>query len=74
MRPGPGSARCGRAARHPTHLLNLADGKKAYTKGPGFESLYGSTEFVNKFNVTNAVYKAPEKIDAYLDPSFYTAK
>ena len=57
-----------------THLLSLADGKKVYAKGAGFDSLYGSTEFVNKFNVANTVYKAPEKIDAYLDPSFYSAK
>ena len=57
-----------------TKLLNLADGKKVYTKGEGFKSLYGSTKFVNDFNVAQGVYKAPEKIDAYLDPSFTSGK
>ena len=57
-----------------THLLNLADGKKVYAKGAGFASLYGSTKFVNDFNVAQKIYKAPEKIETYLDPSFYAGK
>jgi len=57
-----------------THLLNLADGKKAYAKGEGFDSIYGSTNYVNAFNVANAVYKTPEKIDNYFDPTFYNTK
>lgn len=57
-----------------THLLSVADGKKVYAKGTGFGSLYGSTKFVNEFSVAQKVYKAPENIDAYLDPSLYGGK
>ena len=56
-----------------TKLLSLAAGKKIYVKGDDFASLYGSTKIVDAFNVANAVYKAPEKIDSYLDPSFTDA-
>ena len=54
-----------------THLLNVADGKKVYVKGTGFNTIQGSTAFVNKFNVANAVYKKPENVDAYLDYTIY---
>jgi NitT/TauT family transport system substrate-binding protein len=56
-----------------TKLLSLAEGSKVYVKGTGFTSLYGSTKFVDTFNVANAVYKTPEKIESYLDPSFTAA-
>ncbi|MFT3907720.1 MAG: ABC transporter substrate-binding protein [Steroidobacteraceae bacterium] len=56
-----------------THLLDLADGAKVYVKGEGFGSLYGSTKIVDDFNVANAVYKAPENLVSYLDPSFTAA-
>lgn len=57
-----------------THLLSVEDGKKAYVKGAGFDSIYGSTENVNKFNVSAKVYKKPEAVDSYFDPSFYQSK
>ena len=57
-----------------TKLLSLDAGKKIYVKGEGFKSLYGSTKIVDAFNVANQVYKAPENIDSYLDPSFTNAK
>jgi len=57
-----------------THLLSLADGKKVFAKGTGFGSLYGSTKFVNDFNVAQKVYPKAELIDSYLDPSFYSGK
>ncbi|MBV8500317.1 MAG: ABC transporter substrate-binding protein [Paucibacter sp.] len=53
-----------------TKLLSLDAGKKAYIKAAGFGSLYGSTKIVDAFNVANQVYKAPEKLDSYMDPSF----
>jgi NitT/TauT family transport system substrate-binding protein len=56
-----------------THLLDLADGKKAMVKGPGFDSLYGSTVNADKFNVKYAVYKKPEAVDTYIDPTLTTA-
>jgi NitT/TauT family transport system substrate-binding protein len=52
-----------------TKLLSLEEGKKIYVKGDGFKTLYGSTKIVDSFNVANQVYKTPEKIDSYLDPS-----
>ncbi len=57
-----------------TKLLNVAAGQKVYVKGAGFDSLYGSTQNVDAFNVANKVYKAAEKIDSYLDPSFLGGK
>lgn len=57
-----------------TKLLSLEEGKKIYVKGEGFKSLYGSTKIVDDFNVANQVYKAHEKIDAYMDPSFTNVK
>ncbi|HEX5393032.1 MAG TPA: ABC transporter substrate-binding protein [Rhodocyclaceae bacterium] len=57
-----------------TKLLSLDEAKKIYVKGAGFNSLYGSTKTVDSFNVKAGVYKAPEKVDSYLDPSFTNAK
>ena len=56
-----------------THLLDLADGKKALAKGPGLDSLYGSTVNADKFNVKYGVYKKAEPADSYIDPSLTTA-
>lgn len=56
-----------------THLIDIAEGKKVYTKAPGLVSLYGSTEIANDFNVKNAVYKVPQSADAYIDPSITSA-
>ena len=57
-----------------TKLLSLSEGRKIYVKGPGFKSLYGSSKIADDFNVANAVYKAPENVDSYIDPSFTKAK
>jgi NitT/TauT family transport system substrate-binding protein len=56
-----------------THLLDLADGKKAFVKGPGLDSIYGSTVNADKFNVKNSVYKKAEPVDSYIDPSLTIA-
>jgi NitT/TauT family transport system substrate-binding protein len=57
-----------------TKLLSLDEGKKIYVKGTGFSSLYGSTKTVDAFNVKAGVYKAPQNVDSYMDPSFTNAK
>lgn len=57
-----------------TKLLSLSEGKKIYIKGAGFNSLYGSSKTADSFNVANGVYKAPENVDSYIDPSFTNAK
>jgi NitT/TauT family transport system substrate-binding protein len=53
-----------------THLLNLAENIKHYKKADGFDSIYGSSTIVDDFNVKNTVYKVPQKVDDYFDPSF----
>jgi NitT/TauT family transport system substrate-binding protein len=53
-----------------THIMDLAEGKKHWAKAEGLASVYGSNKVVDEFNVKNAVYKVPEKVDEYLDPSF----
>ncbi len=57
-----------------TRLLSLEEGRKIYVKAPGFGSLYGSSRVADEFNVANGVYKAPENVDAYIDPSFTNAR
>jgi NitT/TauT family transport system substrate-binding protein len=52
-----------------THLINLADGKKAFVKATGFKSLYGSTKIADGFNVKYVVYKTPKYINKAIDPS-----
>jgi NitT/TauT family transport system substrate-binding protein len=56
-----------------TKILTLAEAKKAFTKGKGLDSIYGSGMTVDKFNVDNKVYKKSEPVDDYLDPSFTMA-
>jgi NitT/TauT family transport system substrate-binding protein len=52
-----------------THIMGLAEGKKHWAKADGLASIHGSNKIVDEFNVKNTVYKAPEKVDEYLDPS-----
>jgi NitT/TauT family transport system substrate-binding protein len=52
-----------------THLLNMAENLKHFEKGETFDSIYGSSKIVDTFNVKNAVYKAPMKVEEYFDPS-----
>lgn len=54
-----------------TNFLTLEESKKIYVKGDGFKTLYGSTKFVNDFNLVNKVYPKSEKVDSYLDSSFF---
>ncbi|MFT3857230.1 MAG: ABC transporter substrate-binding protein [Aquabacterium sp.] len=56
-----------------TKLLSLSAGKQIMVKGEGFKSLYGSSKIADDFNVKNAVYKEPQKIDSYIDPSLANA-
>jgi NitT/TauT family transport system substrate-binding protein len=52
-----------------TKILTLAEAKKAFTEGPGLDSIYGSSQIVDKFNVENKVYEKPQTIADYIDPS-----
>lgn len=52
-----------------THLLDLAANKTVFTKGTGFDSIYGSTYHVNKFNVENGIYTAEVDADGLINPA-----
>jgi NitT/TauT family transport system substrate-binding protein len=52
-----------------THLLDLAGNLAAYREGAGLDSIYGSSELVNRFNVAQRVYDESQQVEAYLDPS-----
>lgn len=53
-----------------TKILTLAEAIKAYEKGPGLDSIYGSSEISNKFNIENKVYEKSQDVADYIDPSF----
>ncbi|GAB6070652.1 ABC transporter substrate-binding protein [Thiomicrorhabdus hydrogeniphila] len=52
-----------------TKLLTLDEAKSAYKKGPGLDSIYGSSKVSDDFNVANKVYDAPQDVNAYFDGS-----
>lgn len=52
-----------------THFLTLSEAKAALKKGKGLDSIYGSMEIGNQFNLDNKVYKDSQKPDSYLVPS-----
>jgi NitT/TauT family transport system substrate-binding protein len=52
-----------------THLISVAEANKIFVKADGLGSLYGSTQIADGFNVRNAVYKQPQKIDGYIEPA-----
>jgi NitT/TauT family transport system substrate-binding protein len=61
------------AAMPGTYFLSLDESKKRYAKGPGLDSLYGSTSVANDFNTANKVYKETQSIDEYIDPGIVTS-
>ena len=52
-----------------TKLLTAAEAAKVVQKGDGLDSLYGSLEVANKFNLDNKVYKDSQRPEAYIDGS-----
>jgi NitT/TauT family transport system substrate-binding protein len=52
-----------------TKILTLAEAKKHFAKGDGFDSVYGSSKISDDFNVANKVYDKPQDVDSYIDPS-----
>ena len=56
-----------------THLLDVAANKKVFTKGSGFDSIYGSTYHVNEFNVSNGIYKVKLDVDGLIYPELVQA-
>jgi NitT/TauT family transport system substrate-binding protein len=57
-----------------THLISIAEARKVFVKADGLGSLYGSTHNADDFNVRNAVYKQPQKIDSYIEPALTAAQ
>ena len=42
-------------------------------KGPGLDSIYGSSENADAFNVVNGVYETKQDVDSYIDGSLEKA-
>jgi NitT/TauT family transport system substrate-binding protein len=56
-----------------TYILTLNEALERWKKADGLGSIYGSTKIVDDFNVKYEVYKEPQPIDPYLDPSLTQA-
>jgi NitT/TauT family transport system substrate-binding protein len=52
-----------------TYILKPAEVLKAWAKGDGLSSIFGSTKIVDDFNVKYKVYEKPAAIETYFDPS-----
>ena len=52
-----------------TRFLSPKEALGAYEKNDTLKSVYGSGKVADAFNVANKVYKDPQKVDSYLDPS-----
>ena len=52
-----------------THLLGPEENQRRFQAAPGLESVQGSSEIVDRFNVANRVYKDPLLVTPYFDGS-----
>jgi NitT/TauT family transport system substrate-binding protein len=52
-----------------TQFLGVAENRKRFDKRPGFETVHGSSEIVDSFNVANRVYREKVALDPYFDSS-----
>jgi len=52
-----------------THLLGREENQRRFRPAPGFESVQGSSEIVDRFNVANRVYRDPLVVAPYFDGS-----
>jgi NitT/TauT family transport system substrate-binding protein len=52
-----------------TRFLSPTEALAAFEKNDTLKSVYGSGKVADAFNVANKVYKDPQKVDSYLDPS-----
>ena len=52
-----------------TKILTLEEALPFMKKGAGFDSIYGSTEIADQFNVDNQVYADKQPVADYIDPS-----
>jgi NitT/TauT family transport system substrate-binding protein len=49
-----------------TYLLSLREAKQRFAKGPGLDSLSGSSKVADDFNVANKVYAQAQPVDDYI--------
>ena len=56
-----------------TKILTLEEAKPFMKKTKGFDSLYGSSEIADVFNVANDVYAEGQDVDSYIDASLLNA-
>lgn len=56
-----------------TKILSLEEALKHWKKGKGLESIYGSSVYVDKFNVEQEAYEENLDVTKYLDPSLTKA-
>ena len=68
LTPKP-TSRCSRAPSCSTS----PKGRRSSRRPTDFDSLYGSTTIADDFNVKNEVYKEPQDVDSYIDPSLTNA-
>lgn len=52
-----------------TYFLTLREAQKRFVETPGFDSLYGSTQLVDAFNVNYGAYEKPQDVKSYIDSS-----
>ncbi len=57
-----------------TKILTKEEAQAFMKKADGFDSLYGSTEIADQFNVDNKVYTDKQTVDNYIDPSLLLGK
>lgn len=51
-----------------TNFLTIEDNKTVFTKGTGFDSIYGSSYHVNEFNIKYGVYPEKMDVDSLISP------
>ena len=56
-----------------TRLLGADENRKRFHKSEGFDSVQGSSEIVDRFNVANHVYKESLAVDPYFDGTLVDA-
>ncbi len=56
-----------------TYILSLDEALKVWEEAEGLGSIYGSTDYVNKFNVKYEAYEEALDFKSYLDPSLTKA-
>ncbi|MEO0964529.1 MAG: ABC transporter substrate-binding protein [Planctomycetota bacterium] len=52
-----------------TYILSMEEALERWNEGDGLDSIYGSTDYSNKFNVEYEVYPEELEYTTYLDPS-----